>query len=138
MAASRMNLTATLLGDGKVLVIGRGLAGAGSAELYDPATGAFTSVASFDAITGFHTATLLPDDTVLITGGGVDGGAYNAGSTYAWTYDPASGTLRDTGSLAVPRLFHSATLLSNGKVLVAGGQTSYSVGPAERYGFALP
>lgn len=138
MTVSRMDLTATLLSDGKVLVAGRGQAGTGSADLYDPTSGVFTPVGSFEAIVGSHTATLLPDSTVLITGGGLDGGSYNGASTYAWIYDPSSGTVRDTGSLAIPRLYQSVTLLANGKVLVAGGQTSYTVTPGELYGFPAP
>jgi hypothetical protein len=138
MTALRMNLTATLLGNGKVLVIGRGLAGIGSADLYDPATGTFTALGSFDGIAGSHTATLLSDGTVLLIGGGSDGGSYNGSSAYAWIYDPATGTVRDTGTLAVPRLYPSVALLATGKVLVAGGQTSYTVTAGELYGFAAP
>ena len=60
-----------------------------------------------------HTATLLPDGRVLITG--------NAG-TNAEIYDPAGGTFRSTGNMATPRSGgHTATLLNSGKVLIAGG-----------------
>jgi hypothetical protein len=138
MTAMRMDLTATLLGNGKILVAGRGLTGTGSADLYDPATGSFTAIGSFDGIVGSHTATLLPDATVLFIGGGLDGGSYNNGSTYAWIYDPANGSVRDTGSLAVARLYQSATLLANGKVLVAGGLNYFVASPGELYGFAAP
>jgi hypothetical protein len=138
MTASRWNLSATLLGNGKVLVAGLGFSLTGSADLYDLASGAFTSVGSFGEIMGYHTAILLSDGTVLIAGGGPDGGPYNSGSTYAWIYDPSNGSVQDTGSLVIPRVFHSATLLSSGKVLVAGGQTSYSVASGELYGFAAP
>ena len=69
-----------------------------------------------------HTATLLADGTVLIVGGGnVDGSndVYLAG---AETYDPATGIWSPAGSLRIGRSGgHTATLLPNGKVLVAGG-----------------
>ncbi|MBL0314177.1 MAG: hypothetical protein IPP78_16055 [Holophagaceae bacterium] len=132
MAIARRDLTATLLNNGKVL-----FAGNGSADLYDPATDTFTPMGSFDELVGSHIATLLPDGTVLFAGGGRDGGAYGGGSSaYAWLYDPINGTFRDTGSMATPRQFHSATLLHNGKVLVAGGQ--YYTNSGELYGFAAP
>ena len=63
-----------------------------------------------------HTATLLPDGTVLVAGGGVF-----EGSASAELYDPASGTWTETGDLLNVRFVHTATLLPNGKVLVAGG-----------------
>ena len=138
MTVSRRNLSATVLGNGQVLVEGLGTNQAGSADLYNPATGSFSEVSSFAAVVGSHTATLLPDGTVLLAGGGTDGGPYNAGSSYAWIYDPATGSLQDTGSLNFPRVFLTATLLANGKVLVAGGQTSYTATPAELYGFTTP
>ncbi|CAF1691809.1 unnamed protein product, partial [Adineta ricciae] len=67
---------------------------------------------------GYHTATVLSNGTVLVTGG------WN-GSVYlssAELYDPPSGSWTTTGSMSVARVYHTATALSNGKVLVTGGQ----------------
>src|SRR2546423_472363 len=69
----------------------------------------------------FHTATLLSNGKVLVTGG-YDGVNY---LTSAELYDPASGTWSVTGSLTTARYLHTATLLPNGKVLVAGGINNY-------------
>ncbi len=130
--ASRLYLSATVLKDGKVLVVG----GPSTAivDLYDPATGSFTPKGSFDEMVGPHTATLLLDGTVLFAGGGRDGGYYGGGSAYAWRYDPTDNSIRDTGSMMTPRQYQSATLLPDGKVLIAGGQ----VASAEVYGFTTP
>jgi uncharacterized protein (TIGR03437 family) len=111
MNTARSQHTATLLANGKVLVTGGfsyGLPGnsLASAELYDPSTGAFTPTG--DMITGhrLHSATLLADGRVLITGGIV-----------AKLYDPVTGTFA-AGARA--QNWQTATLLSNGKVLIAG------------------
>ena len=113
--------TATLLRDGRVLVTeGCGTA----AELYDPAKGTFSPAGALSAMRGGKTATLLQDGRVLFTGG------YNcgrAGQDGIWAsaeiYDPATGTFSPTGSMAKPREFHTATLLTDGRVLIAGGQS---------------
>src|SRR5215831_11251393 len=63
-----------------------------------------------------HTATLLQNGMVLVTGG--------APSARSELYDPASGTSTGTGSLNSARYLHTATLLPNGMVLVAGGYDS--------------
>jgi hypothetical protein len=68
-----------------------------------------------------HTATLLPNGKVLVAGGDSTGGIAN----HAFVFDPDGGTngsWTTVGSLNVGRFFHSATLLPNGKVLVAGGE----------------
>jgi hypothetical protein len=136
--------TATLLPDGRVLIAGGyNCADAGkdglwaSAELYDPATGTFSPTGSMSVPRELHTATLLSDGHVLITGGIT--GASPVGSqpvvlaSYrtvessssvlrtAELYDPATGTFSPTGSMSTIRDHHTATLLQDGRVLVVGG-----------------
>jgi hypothetical protein len=65
-----------------------------------------------------HTATLLPDETVLIAGGNVDGSASAA------LYNPTTGTFSATAHMTIERQSHTATLLQNGEVLLAGGVTA--------------
>jgi hypothetical protein len=117
--------TATLLRDGRVLFLG-GIGNGGylaSAELYDPASGRFSSAGNTLAPLGEgHTATLLQDGRVLIAGG--DGSSPPARLTAtAELYDPASGKFSWTGSMTTPRAFHTATLLTDGRVLIAGGES---------------
>ena len=119
-----------MLPNGKVLVAG-GLGASGSlasAELYDPATGAWSATGSLATARDFHSATLLPNGKVLVAGG--SNGSF-LGS--AELYDPATGAWSATGSLATARDFHSATLLPNGKVLVAGGYNGSYLASAELY-----
>ena len=58
---------------------------------------------------------------MVLVAGGIEGDIYLAS---AELYDPATGTWSDTDSLSTGREFHTATLLPNGKVLVAGGRGS--------------
>lgn len=126
---ARCNHTATLLPNGKVLVVGgfdmdqeHRFQGGGnhtlsSAELYDPATGTWTLTGPMSTGRGFQTTTLLPNGKVLVSGGGNNGNPF----TSAELYDPATGVWTPTGALNTPRYEHTATLLPSGKVLVAGG-----------------
>jgi hypothetical protein len=111
--------TVTLLPNGKVLVVGGEDAfsylSSSTCQLYDPATGAWTTTGSLPVPKIYHTATLLPNGKVLVAGGWVT-------DKSCQLYDPATGTWATTGSLNTGRSKHTATLLSNGKVLVAGGQ----------------
>ena len=125
MATPRGGYTLTLLANGKVLAAG-GANWSGTlatAELYDYTTGLWTATGSMPDVHIAHTATLLPSGKVLIAGGVnlLPGCCYFAWLGTAATYDPVSGTWSPTGSLAIPRQSSTATLLGNGKVLVAGG-----------------
>ena len=121
MAASRVQHAATLLATGKVLITG-GVQDSvlASAELYDPSSGTFSPTGSLTTPRGGHTATLLANGRVLITGGFPALGAA-PGLASAEVYDPALGVFTRTGDMAQARAYHAATLLANGKVLIAGG-----------------
>ena len=120
--------SAILLSNGKVLIAGGNAVLTGwpawaSAELYNPSTGTFTATGDMTAPRFFHTATLLPNDSVLVAGGfsSADSGSYGSGLASAELYDSATGTFTTTGNMTAKRSRHTATLLNNGKVLIAGG-----------------
>jgi hypothetical protein len=125
-STDRWGHTATLLGDGRVLIaggMGYGVA-LTSAELYDPNTGKFTPTGSMITARWRATATLLADGRVLFTGGSSDSGPGSAAFATAELYDPSTGKFTSTGSMSDARDYHTATLLTDGRVLVAGGSPS--------------
>jgi hypothetical protein len=133
MGTERAAHTATLLANGKVLISGgfNSTNVLASAEAYDPAAGAFISTGTMTTVRFSHTATLLAhgpaatNGKVLITGGSnslADRGFNPSGDlTTAELFDPATGTFTATGAMSERRSEHTATLLANGKVLVACG-----------------
>jgi len=129
MTTHRDGQTATLLGNGKVLVAGGEWMPfpTASAELYDPVTGTFGGTGSMSVARVGATATLLPSGKVLIAGGWT-GFTFTPLAT-AELYDPGTGTFSATGSMSVARYGQTATLLGNGKVLVAGGTTACCSNP---------
>lgn len=119
-------LSATLLADGRVLVVGGGPKVGTSAELYDPATETFSPTGSMTvARGGSQSATLLTDGRVLLAGGFVprarDPRAIPDPTATAEVYDPATATFSAVGPMAAPRYFHGASILADGTVLVVGG-----------------
>src|SRR5579883_629687 len=125
MSTGREEHTATLLPDGRVLVAGGyGCAPTyvcASAELYDPRHGAWRIIGPMTTGRAGHTATLLPDGQVLVAGGyGCERGRCGH-LTSAEVYDPVGGTWRLADDMTSPREYQTATLLPDGRVLVAGG-----------------
>ncbi len=125
--------TATLLPDGRVLVVGGIPAGdyskdaATAAELFSPATGRWTPAGALASGRQYHTATALADGRVLVAGGILE-------STLvadAEIYDPASGRWAAAGTMVQGRIGHTATLLPDGRVLVAGGLAKGAETPLE-------
>jgi WD40 repeat protein len=123
MNERRVGQVAVLLRSGKVLIAG-GWVGHGctdSAELYDPVTGKFTELSSkMTTRRGRPTATLLPSGDVLITGGGDHDSP--GGIVSAEVFDAASMTFKSVAPMHFARIAHTATLLQDGRVLIAGGR----------------
>ena len=129
MATVRYIHTATLLNDGTVLVAGGESdinVALASAERFDPRAGVFSPTASMRTARIGPTATLLNDGTVLVAGGGRFDAISNSTVPFASAelFDPANNTFTPTGSMTTGRFFHTATLLSDGTVLIAGGSDS--------------
>jgi hypothetical protein len=134
MAERRVGHLAVLLRSGKVLVAGgwSGHTGTDSAELYDPATGAFTTIAKMTARRGRPCATMLANGDVLITGG-VDHDGPGGTLASAEIFRAATLTFQPTGAMHHARVGQTATLLTNGKVLIAGGKGDSLTASAELY-----
>lgn len=136
--APRDHHTATLLNDGTVLIAGGQGAGnsLATAELYDPTSGTFATVGNLKVARHQHTATLLKNGTVLLAGGfSRIGRNLPTFLADAELYNPTTKAFTPTGSLSTARDEHTATLLNNGMVLIAGGgnRTPTYLASAELY-----
>lgn len=121
MSVARAAHQATLLTTDQVLVTG-GCAAPGcehilaSAELYDPGTRSFQSVAPMTTPRASHEAIVLPDGRVLVSGGWTGSRA----TASAEVYDPATRGWTAVGDMAEARASHNAVSLPDGRVLIVG------------------
>jgi hypothetical protein len=131
MKLGRYEHSATRLLDGRVLVAGGRSPEDASpdntvvngAELYDPASAAWSHAGPLNDPRAWHVATLLDDGAVLVTGG-IDP---SAAIPSAESYDPVADAWTLVGPMTVARAFHAATLLPDGRVLVTGGASSWAL-----------
>jgi uncharacterized protein (TIGR03437 family) len=126
LISARTGHTATLLADGRVLIVG-GSDGRGndlrSAELYDPVSERWSTMGAPSIVSGWHTTALLPDGKVLAIG--------NRDCTnIAELYDPATGRWSPTTSPPAFGCADSSTLLTSGQVLVTGNGKGQLYNPA--------
>jgi hypothetical protein len=126
MHTPRAGATSVTLPDGRVLVVGGtstssvdgpGAGATTSVELYDPATGHWTTGGSLRQARAFAASAMLPDGRVLVTGGISPTGLLASSEIY----DPAAGTWSAADPMGTPRAYVAATALADGSVLVAGG-----------------
>jgi N-acetylneuraminic acid mutarotase len=123
----RYSPTATPLADGRVLVVGGGNGSTGfqnTAELFDPAAGTWTLTGGLFYFRFGHTATRLQNGKVIVAGGLTYSPVprpHDESLDAVEIYDPATGNWSSVGRMTMPRRYHTATLLPDGKVLVVGG-----------------
>ncbi len=143
MNVGRVSAQAVLLGNGTVLTMGGCInndclsSTTNSAEIYNPSNGTWTTTGSMMKSRAEFVAALLPNGKVLVAGGCT---AYNVNGCTSVTaaaelYNPSTGKWSSTGAMRAARMAMTATLLPNGKVLIAGGQTAANdaLGSSELY-----
>jgi hypothetical protein len=132
LTSARSSHSASLLPSGSLLLVGgwgADYATLATAEIFEPATESILQTSALATARMGHTATTLPDGRVLIVGGwsgtATQSGIYSGKPVAtAEIFDPETRTFRLSGSLATARFSHTATLLPDGKVLIAGGSDS--------------
>lgn len=122
MTIKRVSHTATLLPDGRVLIIGgwSSRLPEASAEIYDPKTETFSRIGNTLRRRSGHSATLLDNGKVLIAGG-YDG---EERLSEAEIFDPKNNSFTLIGKMRGVRSVHAATKLVDGRVLLSGGEAN--------------
>jgi hypothetical protein len=124
------------LPDGRILVIGTSLTRTAGdfaerpwAAVYEPASGTFSETGAPSIARSLSTLTTLADGRVLLAGGFLTPEMFEdpeqaalADPASAEIWDPANGRFERTGQMSVGRYGHTATLLPDGRVLLAGGE----------------
>ena len=131
MSTPRGRHTATVLKDGRILIVGGSTSfntWTTGVEIYDPASNIYQPTGSLNVPRNDHSATLLPDGRVLVIGGYAN---YRYLSS-AEIYNPASGTWSVTQPVYSHGVYHYAILLLDGRVLVVGGSMGGDPGPNDR------
>jgi N-acetylneuraminic acid mutarotase len=127
MLQPRAYATAVTLGDGSVLVAGGSRDGQplDTAERYIPDSGTWVAAGRLNVPRTQGDLTLLADGRALATGGGIEGGPTWSSTASAETFNPKTSQWTLVPPMSVARVQHTAILLPNGEVLVAGGATTY-------------
>jgi hypothetical protein len=128
MSSRRAFHSSILLNDGTVLIVGgySSTAYLNTAEIYDPSTNLYTATTNnMSDARGYPTLTLLNNGKVLIVGGANQRTGYLQPTYTAELYDPTTKTFSNLPSLPGWMYYHTATLQSDGMVLITGGQASY-------------
>lgn len=126
MTSARFEHTATLLGDGRVLVVGglgsgqTGPAPLSTTELYDPAAGAFVAASDLSDARTNHVAVVDGDGVLVASGTGGPNGDVSLRS--AEVFDPRRGRWTLAAPMGQARTGATGTALADGRILVAGGE----------------
>lgn len=127
-AIGRHHHAVTVLNDGKLLITGGKVGKAGlivtaAAELYNPATGAYTAIPPMSTPRAYHTSAILPSGKVLVAGG-ISAANPKTFLASAEIFDPSTLTWTTTASMSAARAYFASIAVADGTVLAVGGQTA--------------
>jgi hypothetical protein len=121
MKRERASHTAALLPDGRAIVVGGGTV---ETELFDPVTGTFSSGPPMHSARSGHSMVETPTGALIVVGGT---GMF-PGEEWGWERMSATLTGWSVGNaVSIPGYGSVSTLLADGRVLVAGGDTYFHV-----------
>lgn len=125
LAEGRRAIRLAHLDNGDVLAIGGALGNSSAqVERYDVMTGQWQTLAPMSVARDSHAVVAMPDGSVLVTGGRTLQAGQGTVLATVERFDPVAGTWQAMAPMATARMNHTATLLDNGEVLVAGGFSS--------------